>query len=139
MTDDFGVQTARSPFATFGGVVGIVLLLFVVAYTESFLRSLRRGRRQRTTAPPAVAGLVVVGLVGGLTAVLWGWMLRIAGPSFVAFVVSVACGRGRRSVGGVGWSQVGERTRARRQANRLVLVARRSRHAPAESSPVVGG
>ena len=64
VTDDFGVQVARSPFVTFGGVVGIVLLLFVVAYAESLLRSLRRGRR-RDNRTAAVAGLVVVGAVGG--------------------------------------------------------------------------
>jgi len=139
VTDDFGVQVARPPFATFGGVVGIVLLLFVVAYAESLLRSLRRGRR-RDNRTAAVVGLVVVGLVGGLTSTLWGWMLGITGPTFVAFVVPAVLGAMAGLLTGLAGQQVGERTRARRQANRLVLVARRAASPPAQSSPVrVGG
>ncbi len=101
--DDFGVQASRSPFSTFGGIVGIVLLLFVVAYTESLLRSLRRGRR-RDSRNAAVAGLVVVGLIGGLAATLWGWMLGIAGPTFLSFLVDRHLGRYRGTAGGVGGS-----------------------------------
>jgi len=135
VTDDFGLQVARSPFATFGGVVGIVLLLFVVAYTESLLRSLRRGRR-RDNRTAAMVGLVVVGLVGGVTATLWGWMLGIAGPTLVAFVVPAVLGAVAGLLAGLAGRQVGERTRARRQANRLVLVARRTASPPAEPAPV---
>ena len=135
VTDDFGLQVARSPFATFGGVVGIVLLLFVVAYTESLLRSLRRGRR-RDNRTAAMVGLVVVGLVGGVTATLWGWMLGIAGPTFVAFVVPAVLGAVAGLLAGLAGRHVGERTRARRQANRLVLVARRTASPPAEPAPV---
>jgi len=135
VSDDFGVQVTRSPLATFGGVVGIVLLLFVVAYAESLLRSLRRGRR-RDNRTAAVAGLVVVGVIGGVSATLWGWMLGIAGPTFVSFVVTAVLGAIAGLLAGLAGRQVGERTRARRQANRLVLVARRSALPPAESSPV---
>jgi len=138
VTDDFGVQVARSPLATFGGVVGIVLLLFVVAYAESLLRSLRRGRR-RDNRTAAMAGLVAVGAVGGVSATLWGWMLGIAGPTFVPFVVTAVLGAIAGLLAGLAGRQVGERTRARRQANRLVLVARRSALPPAESSPVGAG
>ena len=138
VTDDFGVKAARSPFATFGGVVGIVLLLFVVAYTESLLRSLRRGRR-RDNRTASIAALVVVGLVGGVTTVLWGWMLQIAAPSFLPFVVCGVLGAAAGLLAGLAGRQVGERTRARRQANRLVLVARRSTLPPAGSSPAWAG
>ncbi len=134
VTDDFGVQAARSPFGTFGGVVGIVLLLFVVAYAESLLRSLRRGRR-RDNRSAAVAGLVVVGAVGGVSATLWGWMLGIAGPTLVSFVLTACLGAIAGLLAGLAGIQVGERTRARRQANRLVLVARRGTLPSAESSP----
>ena len=125
VTDDFGVQAGRSPFATFGGVVGIVLLLFVVAYTESLLRSLRRGRR-RDNRTASIVGLVVVGLVGGLAAILWGWMLRSPRPR--SWPSSCLRCWARSPVCWRGWpvEQVGERTRARRQSNRLVLVARRT-------------
>ena len=139
VNDDFGVQASRSPFSTFGGIGGIVLLLFVVAYAESLLRSLRRGRR-RDNRTATVVGLVVVGAIGGSTATLWGWMLGIAGPTLVSFVVAAALGAVAGLLAGLAGRQVGDRTRARRQANRLVLVARRSALPPATPSPVgVGG
>jgi hypothetical protein len=135
VNDSFGVKASRSPFSTFGGVVGIVLLLFVVAYAESLLRSLRRGRRRDNRAA-AAAGLVVVGAVGGLAATLWGWMLGIAGPTLAPFVVSAALGAIAGLLAGLAGTQAGERTRARRQANRLVLVARRSALSPADPSSI---
>ena len=139
VNDDFGVQASRSPFSTFGGIGGIVLLLFVVAYAESLLRSLRRGRR-RDNRTATVVGLVVVGAIGGSTATLWGWMLGIVGPTLVSFVVAAALGAVAGLLAGLAGRQVGDRTRARRQANRLVLVARRSALPPATPSPVgVGG
>ena len=133
VTDDFGVQASRSPFSTFAGAVGIVLLLFVVAYTESLLRSLRRGRR-RDNRNAAVAGLVVVGVVGGLTATLWGWMLGISGPTLLPFLLTAILGAVAGLLAGLAGRQVGEIARARRQANRLVLVARRSTLSPADPS-----
>jgi len=77
-----------------------------------------------------------VGAVGGVSATLWGWMLGIAGPTFVSFAVTAVLGAIAGLLAGLAGCQVGERTRARRQANRLVLVARRSALPPAESSPV---
>ncbi len=135
VVDDFGVEAARSPFATFGGVVGIVLLLFVVAYAESLLRSLRRGRR-RDNRTAAMTGLVVVGAVGGLGATLWGWMLGVSGPSFTPFVITAVVGAVAGLLAGLAGRRMGERTRARRQANRLVLVARRSSMPPAAPASV---
>ncbi len=138
VNDDFGVQVARSPFGTFGGVVGILLLLFVVAYAESLLRSLRRGRR-RDNRTAAVVGLVVVGAVGGVAATLWGWMLGITGPTFVSFVLTMIVGAVAGLLAGLAGQRVGERTRARRQANRLVLVARRTALPPADHATVQVG
>ena len=135
VNDSFGVDVSRSPFSTFGGVVGIVLLLFVVAYAESLLRSLRRGRR-RDNRTAAVAALVVVGAVGGVTATLWGWMLGITGPTFASFILTAVLGAVAGLMAALAGLQVGERTRARRQANRLVLVARRSALSAAEPPSV---
>jgi len=114
-----------------------VLLLVVGAYAESLLRSLRRGRR-RDNRVPAVIGLVVVGLFGGLTATLWGWMLEITGPTLVAFVLPAVLGAGAGLLAGLAGWRLGDRTRAHRQANRLVLVARRSTLTPATDPPAVG-
>jgi serine/threonine-protein kinase len=130
VSDSFGVQAARSPFATFGGVLGLVLLLVVGAYAESLLRSLRRGRR-RDNRVGAVVGLVIVGAFGGLTATLWGWMLGIDSPGIVSFVVPAVVGAATGLLAALAAWQVGDRTRARRQSKRLVLVARRT--------PTLGG
>ena len=119
------------------GSSGSCCCLFVVAYTESLLRSLRRGRR-RDNRNAAVAGLVVVGVIGGLAATLWGWMLGIAGPTFLSFLLTAILGAGAGLLAGLAGRQVGERTRARRQANRLVLVARRSTLTAAETSAWTG-
>ena len=70
-----------------------------------------------------------------MSATLWGWILGIAGPTLVSFVVIAILGAIAGLLAGLAGRQVGERTRARRQANRLVLVARRSALPPAESSP----
>jgi serine/threonine-protein kinase len=139
VNDDFAVHASRSPFATFGGVVGMLMLLIFVAYTESLLRSLRRGRR-RDNRVASMVGLVVVGAFGGLTATMWGWMLEITAPTAASFVAAAAVGAVAGFLASLAGRKVGERTRARRQSNRLVLVAKRAAVPPAESSPVsVGG
>jgi hypothetical protein len=125
VNDNFGVQAARSPFATFGGVLGLLLLLVVAAYAESLLRSLRHGRR-RDNRLGAVIGLAITGAFGGVMATLWGWMLGISGPTLVAFVVPGAVGAVAGLLAGMAGWQIGDRARARRQSNRLVLVARRT-------------
>ena len=135
VNDNFGVQATRSPFGTFGGVFGIVLLFVVAAYAESLLRTLRRGRRRNTRA--AVTGMVIVGAVGGFTAALWGWLLLIAAPTLVGLVVPAALGAVAGLVAGLAARQAGERARAHRQSKRLVLVARR-RTTPLAESAVAG-
>jgi hypothetical protein len=135
VTDDFGVSASRAPLSTFGGVTAIVLLLIVVAYTESLLRSLRRGRR-RDNRTAAMAGLVVVGLLGGIAATLWGWALTISSPTLLSFILSAVIGAAAGLVAALAGKKLGERTRARRQSNRLVLVARRTATPPAQPAAV---
>lgn len=132
VTDDFGVAASGSPFSTFVGVVGLILVLMVIAYTESLLRSLRRGRR-RDNRTALIAGLVVVGAFGGVGATLLGWMLEISSPALVAFVIAAAVGAIAGLLAGLAGARVGERARALRQSHRLVLVARRT----ASSAPAV--
>ncbi len=131
--DDFEVHATRSPFATLVGAACIILLLVVVAYAESLLRGLRRGRRRETRQ--AIAGTSVVGAVGGLTFALWGWMLGASVPTFPGLLVPVVVGAAAGLVAALAARRAGDRARAKRQANRLVLVAKR-RSAPAQSQPV---
>jgi hypothetical protein len=125
VTDDFGVAASGSPFSSFVGVAGLVLVLMVVAYAESLLRSLRRGRR-RDNRTAAIAGLAVVGLLGGVAATLLGWMLTITAPNAVPFILSGVVGAAAGLLAGLAGARTGERARALRQSHRLVLVARRS-------------
>jgi hypothetical protein len=123
VNDGFGVQAARTPFATFIGVVAIVLLLLCAAYAESLLRTLRSGRRRNHRA--SVVGLGVVGAFGGVAAALWGWLLNVDSPTIASLILPAAIGLVAGLLAGLAGVQIGARARARRHANRLVLVARR--------------
>jgi hypothetical protein len=125
ITDDFAVKASGSPFTTFGGVLAILLVLIVIAYAESLLRSLRRGRR-RDNRVAAVVGLGIVGALGGVTATLLGWAFEISGPTALSFIVTALIGAAAGVLAGVVGMQVGDRNRALRQSHRLVLVARRT-------------
>ena len=128
VNDSFAAHISRSPFATFLGFVGVALLLIVVAFAESLLRGLRRGyRRNRRMSR---VGLVVIGLLAGITAGFWGWLLGFTAPTLIGFVIPAVIGAAAGVVTGMAAVRLGQRTRARRQANRLVLVARRSRPTP---------
>jgi molecular chaperone DnaK len=54
------------------GVVGLALVLFALAYAESFLRPLRRGRR---TSGGMLLGMGMVGAAAGVGLALIGWTL----------------------------------------------------------------
>jgi serine/threonine protein kinase len=129
VTDDFTAALSRSPFGTFLGLVGLVLLLVVVAYAESLLRGLRRGYRRNRRM--SLAGLVLIGLLGGVTAGFWGWMLGLTSPTVVGFAIPAVIGAAAGVVVGQAAVQIGQRARAHRLSNRLVLVARRSPPKPA--------
>ena len=87
---EFAVETAQSPFLSLPGAVGIGLALFVLAYAESLLRSLRRGRR-KVTAP---IGLTIIGAVGGLAAVIISWLAGAAEPTTPTVLVCALLGAG---------------------------------------------
>jgi hypothetical protein len=128
--DSFGVQVLRSPFATFFGIIGIVLLLIDAAYAESLMRQLRRGRRRDNRS--GVVGMAIVGALGGADATLWGWMLGISAPSGWSFLIPAVVGAVAGLLLGLAGRRLGDRARVRRRSNRLVLLARR---APAQPSP----
>jgi eukaryotic-like serine/threonine-protein kinase len=72
---------------TVPGALGAVGTLFVLAYAESLLRSLRRGRK----AVSATAGLIGLGLLAGVAAVDVGWLAGRA-PSVGGTAMCVVAG-----------------------------------------------
>lgn len=137
VTDTFALNASSSPFSTFVGIVGLLLVLIDLAYAESLLRGLRRGRR-RDNRTAAVAGLAVIGVFVGMTATLLGWMLEISRPTLLPFVLAGAVGAVAGILAGLAAAQFGERNRALRQSRRLVLVARRSSQPELAAAAEVG-
>jgi len=137
VTDNFAARVDRSPFGTFGGIVGIILLLVVAAYGESLLRTLRGGYRRNIRA--SVAGLTVVGAFMGITAGFWGWMLGFSSPTLLGLLGPAIIGAGSGLVAASAARQMGRRARINRQSNRLVLVARKSSLHPHEAPALDGG
>jgi serine/threonine-protein kinase len=119
----FHARASRAAAMTFLGIFVLVMTLIVAAYAESGLRTLRRGRRRdsRSTA----AGLVVVGAFAGATAALIGWVLGLSVPAPLGVAIAAVFGATAGLVAALAAMRVGDRARARRQANRVVLVARR--------------
>ena len=76
------------------GGVGIALTLFVLAYAESLLRSLRRGRKRVT----ATIGMAVIGALLGVTMVVGVWLVARQEPVVATVAVCAALGM----VGGAG-------------------------------------
>ena len=62
--------------------------LFVLAYAESLLRSLRRGRKRVT----GTVGLVIIGALTGVAAVIVSWLIGRAEPVPATTVVCVLLG-----------------------------------------------
>ena len=131
LVDDFPAQAQRSPFLTFGGLVGIVLLLVVASYVESLLRVLRKGYRKTTRS--SVVGMVIVGIFAGVTTAVWSWMLGISSPTWPGYLIPMVVGAGAGLAAALAAVKMGHRSRIRRRSNRLVLVAHRS--APVGGAP----
>lgn len=132
--DSFVAEADRSPFGTLAGVFAIVLVLVVAAYAESVSRVLRRGRRRDNRA--AAVGLVVVGALAGASAALLGWLIGVDAPTTAGLVLPAAVGALAGVPCALAAYRVGRRARARRQSNRLVLVARRSSSGSVGPAPV---
>ncbi|MGQ0616897.1 MAG: serine/threonine-protein kinase [Acidimicrobiia bacterium] len=82
----FAVDPAQPALLTVPGGTAVVLALFVLAYAESFLKPLRRGRHRRS----AYVGMAGVGAAAGLVAVLVGWLLGAPEPAAVTVVSCLA-------------------------------------------------
>jgi predicted lysophospholipase L1 biosynthesis ABC-type transport system permease subunit len=110
----FAIRTKQSALTT-GLAVGVVVLaLFAVAYIESYIRTLRRGRSQVSgsfglTLSAAAVGVAAVGAV---------WVLMGREPTIATLI---GCGIIAAAAGvaaTVGWLRVGTKYRYRRARRR---------------------
>ncbi|MDQ6728537.1 MAG: serine/threonine protein kinase, partial [Actinomycetota bacterium] len=84
----FAVRSTRSGLLSLPGAVGIAALLFLVAYAESVLRLLRRGRRRRT----GVATLVLLGGPTGCAVALLAALVSAREPAVATMVLAALAG-----------------------------------------------
>ena len=84
----FPATSAQSPFLTVPGIAGIALVLFVIAYAESLLRSRRRGHKRVT----ALIGMVPVGGLGGVASVVAAWLLADREPVVTTVIACAVIG-----------------------------------------------
>jgi len=111
---DFGLQTKQFGLLSAGGAVVILVLLFALAYAESFARALRKGRRTTT----ALVGLTAMGGLIGVALVGLAWVLGIRVPMVATVVVCVVLGAGAGLAAALGAKRVGRRRRFRRAQRR---------------------
>jgi len=110
----FGGQTAQFGLLTAAGAVVVLLLLFAVAYAESFARSLRRGKRTTT----ATVGLTLMGLLIGAGLVGLSWVLAVRSPTVASLLVCAVLGAGAGAAAAIA-------TRRRARSRRFARLARR--------------
>lgn len=106
----FPVRTTQ-PATTTAAAVGLAaLVLFAIAYLESFLRSLRRGRGRITgiIGATVTAGVLGAAVVGAL------WILTARPPTTTTVVVCAAVAAGAGAAAAVGAARIGRRRRYRR-------------------------
>jgi serine/threonine-protein kinase len=100
----FVATTSQLGLISAAGAGAVLLLLFALAYAESFARSLRRNRRVTT----ATAGLVVMGVLVGIAVVALAWVLGVESPTTTTLVACVVLGGGAGAAAAVGARRVGK-------------------------------
>ncbi|MDQ1428992.1 MAG: hypothetical protein QOK39_2468 [Acidimicrobiaceae bacterium] len=105
----FVLRTAQKWYLTLPGALAIALVLFAVAYIESLLRALRRGRKQVS----GVIGLAVIGAVVGLVAVSWAWLLEAVMPTTATEIMCAILGTAAGLAAGVAAQRLGRRRQLR--------------------------
>jgi hypothetical protein len=118
---DFVATSGQSSFLTIPGVLVVALLLFLLAYVESVLRPLRRGRRRVT----GIVGMALLGAALGLTVVPFAWLLGGGEPTVSTAVVTMVIAGVAAISAGLAAVRVGTRARIRprRGANARVRAA----------------
>lgn len=111
---NFGIQTKQFGLLSAGGAVVILVLLFALAYAESFARSLRKGKRSTV----AMVGLAAMGALIGVAVVGLAWVLAIRLPTVATLVACAVLGGAAGAVGAVGSKRVGRQRRYGRAVRR---------------------
>jgi hypothetical protein len=110
----FGLTTQQFGLLSAGGAVVILVLLFALAYAESFARTLRKGRRSTT----ATVGLTVMGALLGVALVGLAWVLAVRTPTVATLVTCAVLGALAGLAGALGATGVGRRRRYNRARRR---------------------
>jgi hypothetical protein len=105
----FKAEPVQSAFLTIPGALVVALALFVLAYVESVLRPLRRGRRRVT----GVIGMVLLGAGLGLVVVPLAWLLGAGEPTMSTAVVCMVLGALAAVTAALAAIRVGQRARIR--------------------------
>jgi serine/threonine-protein kinase len=109
-TYEFGVRNGQQPWLTLPGALIVALVLFSVAYAESFLRHMRRGRRRVT----GVLGMPLVGAGGGIAALGIAWLLGGRPPVVPTAIAVAVLGAGAGLAAALAALRLGTRRRIRR-------------------------
>lgn len=107
---EFGVRNAQQPFLTLPGALVVALVLFAVAYAESFLRHLRRGRRRVS----GMIGMLAVGAAGGMAALGLAWLVGGRQPVQLTAVLVAVLGAAAGLAAALAALQIGKRRRPQR-------------------------
>lgn len=103
----FSARSSQTSVLTVPGVLILALVLFLLAYVESLLRPLRRGRRQLT----GVVGMAVIGAGIGLVAVPVVGLLGGPEPATGTAVACMVLGAAASIVAALAAIRVGKRAR----------------------------
>lgn len=113
-TYTFKTQTSQSGFESIAGLLPFLLFLFVLAYAESLMRSLRRGKRLVSS----VIGLTIIGALIGVDVVGLVWVLAHRQPTITGVIVCAILGAASGFAAGLGGSRVGRQRRYKRAQRR---------------------
>lgn len=115
----FPVKSLKSSFTTIPGGGSIAVLLFVLAYVESLLRAMRRGRSRRV----GVVGMTVLGAILGGVAVTLAGVFAVTEAVRTTAYVCAALGAGSGLASALAAVRVGKRRRRRGVTRYRVVTA----------------
>lgn len=115
----FAVKPKQSSFLTIPGVLSVVLLLLTIAYSESLLRPMRRGRKKVS----GTAGLGVVGAFFGAAVAILGWVLGFGELAIPTLIACAVTGAGTGIAAGLAAAVIGKRNRVKRATQRATIIA----------------